>query len=414
MNRLKSRQAITILVVVALVVLAIVMRLTIFASAPSQAAKTNGHLVVSGLTATDTATRTPASSPTRSSANAIPNGTWQNITPRGVSLDYNNPPANYGTQIIQVDPSNPQVIYVGTCYQGLWKSTNGGTTWFKVNTGTNGSALDGRLWSVALDQVNPQVVWVANGFGFQQGIWKSTDGGVDWQQMEPSNLQSQTSADVYSIVTDPYAANHVLVTFHESWGFGQNPTYGDSAGILESLDGGHSWIIHNPLPDWGSADFVFFLDNSSTWLHATSNGIWRTTDSGHTWSQVSQHPIQHGADQLYRARNGVLYIGGLHQIARSTDNGVTWTEVGPSSQDGYNAVIGDGTCIFIQPANTGGNTTGPQPYYYSLESDGTHWRPYNSQAFSDGPMSMAIDRTTNTIYSSNWDAGVWKLVSTSR
>ncbi len=332
-------------------------------------------------------------------------GQWVNISPITVSTDFNTPPNNYGFQALAIDPQHPQTLYVGTCYQGLWKTTDGGTSWAKVNTGINGAALDtGRLWSVAVDHFNPKIVYVANGFGSLQGVLKSIDGGKNWTQVLPQRLVHGLSADVYDITTDPYRADHVLVAFHGGWGGGPD------AGILESVDGGDTWTVRSPRSGWGSGDYIFFLDNSSTWLLATQwDGFWRTTNGGVNWTQVSTHNMQHGADELYRASNGAYYVGAANTLLRSTDNGASWTPVGPSTRDGYNAVIGDGTTLYAQPANTGSNSTGPNHYYTSSESDGTSWHVYNSQTFSDGPMSMAYDPLNHIVYSSNWRAGVWRL-----
>lgn len=336
-------------------------------------------------------------------------GTWVNITPPGVSLSFNSPPNNYGTQVILTDPQHAGTVYVGTCYQGIWKTVDGGKSWRKINTGQNGAQLDGRVWGLALDHFNPQLMWAANGAGGAQGIWKSTDGGVDWTISDINTVNGQTiSNDVYSYTTDPYTPNHVLVTFHTGWNANTS-----SAGFLESLDAGRTWIVHQPPPGSDAASaYIFFLDNSRTWLLTDDDGYYRTSDGGATWKKVSNAQHQHGGNQLYRARNGTLYAGAVGAIMRSSDDGLTWTPVAQTGHDGYNAVIGDGTYIYAQEANTGGNTAGsPQPYLYTREDDGLTWRPYNGQTFSDGPMSMAVDPATHTVYSSNWDAGVWKLVT---
>src|SRR5690242_12458589 len=64
---------------------------------------------------------------------AITNATgpalWQNISPPGVSTDFNNPPNNYGFSTLAVDPATPTTLYTGTNYQGLYKSINGGSSW---------------------------------------------------------------------------------------------------------------------------------------------------------------------------------------------------------------------------------------------------------------------------------------------
>lgn len=292
-------------------------------------------------------------------AAAAPLPRWVNISPPQVSLDANQPPSNFGFQNIAVDPIFTETVYVGTCYQGLWKSKNGGQTWFKVNTGVNGDQLNARLWSIALDRFSPQTIYVANGYGGSQGVWKSTDGGVDWQQMlaPTSPVAQQTGGDVSEIATDPYRSGHVLVAFHGPWG-------GGASGILESRDGGSTWIIHQPLSGWGGDNrWIAFLGNSATWLLGTQNaGFWRTADAGKTWTKVTDVVRQDGGGGIYRARNGVWYVAALQTLLRSTDDGRSWSRVGPQVNGGYYAVIGDGNLIYTHAANTGASATGPTHY----------------------------------------------------
>jgi len=336
-------------------------------------------------------------------------GIWVDVTPPEVSLNFNDfGGQNYGTQTIGLSPANPLVVYFGTCYQGIWKTTDGGNNWVKVNTGVNGENLDtGRNWTLAVDPIDPNTVYTVAGYGFAQGLWKSTNGGADWAEVLPDSILDSLSADVYSIQIDPRDHLHLLVAFHGGWSGGAD------AGIVESQDGGSSWTIHSPVTGWGAGHYALFVD-SATWMLATqSAGFWRTTDSGRTWSKVSDENIQHGGEQLYSTRDGTLYIGAAKQALRSTDRGASWQAVQglPSTPDGYNAVIGDGTMLYAQPANTGSSTGGPYSFYASAEADGTYWSPYNAQTFSDGPMSMAVDHLNGVIYASSWDAGVWRLVT---
>ncbi len=348
----------------------------------------------------------PTNTPAGATATPAPTGQWVNISPPGVSTNPNSPASNYGFQTVATDPRHPGTVYVGTCYQGLWKTTDGGNTWAKVNTGTNGPNLDtGRIWSLAVDPFNANTLYAVNGYGSGQGLWKSTDGGVDWSQMFSQSIMQSLSADVYDVTPDPYLANHVLVAFHGGWGGGAD------AGILESFDGGATWTIHNPISGWGAGHYIMFLNNSSTWLLATQyDGFWRTSDSGATWTQVSTQNMQHGGEEIYHAANGAWYTGSVGALLRSTDNGASWTTVTPvaGTPDGYNAVIGDGTTLYAQPANTGAANS-PHSYYVSPENGGTTWVAQNNQSFSDGPMSMAYDPVNHVVYSSNWDGGVWKL-----
>ncbi|HXX92029.1 MAG TPA: FecR domain-containing protein, partial [Planctomycetota bacterium] len=338
-------------------------------------------------------------------------GTWKNLMDSfipPVSLDARDfKSQNYGMQTLALCAGHPNVLYVGTCYQGIYKSIDGGDHWVRINSGVNGANLEtGRNWTLAVDPVNSDVVYTVAGGGVGQGIWKSTNGGVDWSQMMDSSLFQQTTADVYCISIDPANPRHLLVGFHSGW------ASGNDAGVLESADAGTTWIAHPPRPGWGSGHYAFFID-SVTWILATEgNGIWRTADSGRAWTQVdSQHHLQHGAGQLYQAANGALYLGAVGHLLRSTDQGRSWNPVGlPPTSDGYNAIVGDGIYLYAQPANTGGASGPPSPYYVSPETDGLSWSPYNAQTFSDGPMSLVADRAGRIVYSSNWRAGVWRLI----
>ena len=298
-------------------------------------------------------------------------------------------------------------MYVGTCYYGIWKTTNQGASWTKVSTGTLGADLAlGRNWTLAVDPTNANVVYTVAGYGTgQQGLYKSTNGGVDWAQTLPQSVTSATTGDIYSISIDPADHNHLLLGSHSPWNFGAD------AGVLESKDAGASWIQHAPIGGTGHGHYVFFI-SSTTWLLGTQDaGFWRTTNSGTSWTKVSNENLQHGGGQLYRTASGVLYTGALNSILRSTDQGVTWLRVGPTTPDGFNGIVGDGTTLYAQRANTGTATTGMQSYYIARESDGVTWTVQNNgaQTFSDGPMNMVYDANNRIIYSSNWRAGVWKL-----
>lgn len=348
-----------------------------------------------------------SASPATSAEMTVPDARWVDISP-SISFDFADfGGMNYGAQTIALSPSDPSTVYLGTCYQGIWRTTDAGETWEQVNSGRNGKNLEtGRNWTLAVDPNDADTLYTVAGFGFEQGLWKSVDGGVNWSQMLPEDVAAQTSPDVYSVAIDPDDSGHLLLGFHSGW------AGGPASGVVESRDSGRTWIIHDPEPSWGSGHYAFFV-TGTTWLVTTQDdGVWRTTDSGNSWVRVSKTPMQHGANQLYRTAEGVLFLGGLHTLLTSSDEGESWTAVGPWSQDGYNAIIGDGQFLYAQAANTGMNTLADDPpYVISPEHDGQRWTPYNdgAQIFANGPMAMAFDPEARIIYSSNWGAGVWKL-----
>ena len=81
---------------------------------------------------------------------------------------------NYGFQTLVMDPSDHRTLYVGTCYQGIWKTTDGGQTWAKADTGANGAQIDsGRNWTLAIDPFHPRTLYTTAGYG-ANGLWRST------------------------------------------------------------------------------------------------------------------------------------------------------------------------------------------------------------------------------------------------
>lgn len=351
-------------------------------------------------------------------------GIWVDITPPGMVSAIG----------VGLSAAAPEVLYVDayaafppqagpSATAGIYKSTNSGQTWsgpigttFLNHDGTTYSGQnpwhEGVSWTIAVDPTNPDIVYAMCSFAGPQGPWKSTNGGQTWRYLFSPADNAVFGADVYAIAIDPLNPQHVLMTFHSA-------PNNMPASVAESLNGGQTWVQHAPPVSWGAGHYAFFLGqddtgqpSSSAWLLATqSNGYWRTLDSGGLWTQVSSmYAMQHGAGGLYRASTGALYLGAVSHVLRSTDNGKTWADANaPSNPDGYNAVIGDGVKMYVQSANTGTNTTGPQHYSVSLETDGTHWAQQNAQTFADGPGWMAADRGRRILYSANWDHGLWRL-----
>ena len=119
----------------------------------------------------------------------------------------------------------------------------------------------------------------------------------------------------------------------------------------------------------------------------------------------------HGGNQLYRTSDGTIYSGCRDDDAAQHRRGTDVDRVGPKTTEGYYVVIGDGEFLYAQQGFTGFNTVEDDPpYYVSREDDGERWTPLNpDQVFENGPMSMTFDPESRTMYSSNWNAGVWRL-----
>jgi len=336
-------------------------------------------------------------------------GTWQETTPAEVKAKF--PKQQYGVIALAMNPKNPAVVYFGTHQIGIWKSTNCGSTWTHINTGENGAVLDGGFqWSVALDPVNPDVLYANSGYSSSSGAWKSTNGGVDWKALWPPADPELAKVVQYNFVhkirIDPYDHQHLLVSFHAAC----NAPY-NSACIAESKDSGATWKIVNGSASWsgGEDQTVWFLYNSQTWLYASqSNGMWRTGDGGATWKMIDAAWGAHNGGQLYRAKNGVFYHADPAAGVLRSPDGITWSRTTGTGR-GTIGLTGDGSHLY---ASHGPYAEDPAylPYYSSSESDGQAWTRLTSPLLSTGGYELAYDPDHHLLYSTNATAGFWRVV----
>src|SRR5687767_8279980 len=145
-------------------------------------------------------------------------------------------PAIMGGRIADIEsvPGNANVVYVATASGGLWKTTNGGVTWKPIfeRQGTIS------IGDIALAPSNPDVIWVGTGesktrnsVSFGDGVYKSTDGGKNWQHMG-----LRESEHVSAIAIHPQNPDVVYVAA-QGHAFGPN----DDRGVYMTSDGGKTW-----------------------------------------------------------------------------------------------------------------------------------------------------------------------------
>lgn len=347
-------------------------------------------------------------------------GVWKAITPPGLDVGT----ATFGTAHVEIDPSDPLTLYAAADQRGLWKTTNAGRTWAVLGDpnatydyGTTAKYLDSPIL-VRIDPCDRLHLYATQGVrGKTLGFWVTTDGGQNWTM--PAGFVSVASSigtrDMTQMSVDPTDFRHAIVGSHSAWS-GSTP-----AGVLETKDGGATFVAHPAMPTWGSGSIgLHFLyepelgiGNANTWLVATDgNGFWRTTDGAASWKQVETWGCPHGGNSIYYASNGALYAGGYQYPVRSTDNGATWSQI--SSGLGYAyyyTVQGDGNTLYTMKSFADNGAKYGVPYSVSPESDGRTWTAYQggAQKFDNGPFTMHFDKVNRIMYSANWNAGIWAL-----
>ncbi|HVG30565.1 MAG TPA: hypothetical protein VM864_12735 [Pyrinomonadaceae bacterium] len=250
-------------------------------------------------------------------------------------------PANMGGRVADVEgvAGNPNVVYVGTASGGIFKTTNAGVTWRPIfDQQTTISVGD-----IALEPGNPEVVWVGTGesavrnsISFGDGVYKSTDGGKNWQ-----HVGLRDSERISKILVSPRDPNTVYVGAL-GHAFGPNA----ERGVFMTTDGGRTWQktlyidaqhgvadmdIDPANPNIVYAAMWFF--ERKPWTHRSGDdkgGLFRSTDGGRTWKKLEgglpktigrigvavSHSNPNVVYAITEAKEGKLY--------RSDDKGETW------------------------------------------------------------------------------------------
>lgn len=209
-------------------------------------------------------------------------------------------------------PSDPNRLYAVASSQ-FYRTSDGGTNWTTSSLGSNTYGND-----IVINPLNPQVIYVPgyryNGSAWRINLARSTDGGATWA---PLQVDTIACTAVYSAAIDPVDTTVLYVGAY----------YNNMSIVFRSTDRGATWSRS----DLGDAYYVYALDidpaNRSTILAGTySYGIWRSTNSGASWTRVANSSYN------YRfARDPgtptTVYSAAYSGVYRSTDNGATWTYV---------------------------------------------------------------------------------------
>ncbi len=348
-------------------------------------------------------------------------GAWVNITPPQVTLDGDatvGAGKNFGTNAFVIDPSNSATLYLGTSGQGIYKTTDCGATWAHVNTGRNGATLDnGRQWAMLIDPTDPNVLYANSGYGPANGIFKSTNGGIDWDQILSPDVAKNFifGGFVGGIAMDPTNHAHLILWPHFNCCDDAGTTCNDNC-LLESENSGGSWTRIDV--DGGTAQEGYGMmivgdpsspNNSKHWFLAeTFGGLYETTDEGVSWHLVA-NANGYAYPSIYVAPDNSYYVPAAFNVIESDSGGRTWAEI-PGSP-GADLITGTPTTIYA--AHGGCTTVADQPFqplYAASVSDPTKWTALSGPTIRSGPSNLAYDPDHHVLYTSACLGGFWRGV----
>ncbi|MCW5768685.1 MAG: hypothetical protein KIT19_08365 [Phycisphaeraceae bacterium] len=347
----------------------------------------------------------------------VPNWTWESqferssyplnwtfVGPSAIPSEYWSGNTKASGRVISIapHPTDPNTCYAASASGGLWKTTNGGTSWFPLTDQL--SILNSGY--VVVDPVNHERVYYGTGEYWTSsngdGLFRSDDGGATWTQLanasqvgtritgiaiNPNNtaiIHLTSNAGTYisfnsgstwsqrlsgacpSLALDPINPNNVLVGRH-----GQ--------GVYKSIDGGLTYTkLGGGLPTTSIGMVLVDLCRSSPDDMYTAivgsggsvNGVFRSTDGGATWVKKTATPNFCSPQcwyDIYLAVDPndpeVVYLGGVDPryavagVLKSVNGGNSWTEIsqfsgGTLHPDHHTLVFGPGNTIW--EGNDGG------------------------------------------------------------
>lgn len=258
-------------------------------------------------------------------------------------------PSNIGARIntIAIHPANDDIMLVGFARGGVWRTIDGGQNWLPIFDEQAYLAIA----DITFDPNNPNTIYVGTGdpniSGYPaigDGIWRSTDGGDSWENIGPG--------DDFTIVSHvrvkPDDSNTLFVGT-----MGLPFVRNSDRGLYRSQDGGQTWEQSLFVADSaGIIDIVIHPERPeviyvSSWNRIRTNQIslatgldakiWRSSDSGDTWEQLTAGlPTEEmsriglavapsNAEHLYAVYTAANYQ--LAEVYESNDGGDNWAPV---------------------------------------------------------------------------------------
>jgi photosystem II stability/assembly factor-like uncharacterized protein len=318
-------------------------------------------------------------------AGAIPPG-WSSNGPNGGWI-----------RVIKFHPTTPAIVYVGTHYSGVFKSTDAGATWAPMSAGLPVTAGSQTLPinDIAFDPIDPAIMYAVASEGTTytragNGLYKTTNGGRGWTRVGPE-------LPLVAVAVSP--TNPLLI-------------YTGGTGLRKSTDGGGTWT-NISLGSVSTVNRVLFHPTAPGTVFVgvqgsyEAQGVWKTTDGGTTWTRplglygyatIVFHPTD--PSMMYA-------VGG--QFHRSTDGGDNWSPAN-AGLPGYSQAlaIDPNTPTTLYVADTNGGI-------YKTINAGDNWAlslgPKWCQTVAVAPNSHVFAGTTLEGHFKSTDSGAtWNSI----
>ncbi len=223
------------------------------------------------------------------------------------------------------DPWRPGVIYAGTDV-GLYVSDDGGEKWRRLDTPMSGFMV----WSMAIDPVDPRVMFAGTGTPSTPGIYRSTNEGKSWERLPVAIAAECPNVGIprpTGIAIDPTDHRHVWVGLEVD-------------GVRHSADGGETWTtVNGQIPNQDVHNVLVIAGPPKTVFTVVNDDVWRSTDNGQTWHSARAREVfpwhyprgiavKPNDPKTVFVTLGDSTPGRVGTVMRSRDAGATWQSLG--------------------------------------------------------------------------------------
>ncbi|MBI3248382.1 MAG: DUF11 domain-containing protein [Deltaproteobacteria bacterium] len=305
------------------------------------------------------------------------------LTPQaqaGVNQWTTQGPERRDAQVLAMNPNNSQIIYIGSNDDGVFKTTNGGTSWTPSSSGINTNSIR----ALAIHPTTTTTLYA----GTDTGVFQSTDSGGTWTAMNTG----LTNVNVQTLAIDPNTPSILYA--------------GTTGGVFKFVGGVWS-PMSTGLTTTNTRALAIDRTNTQVLYAATSDGVFKSTNGAANWAPSNTGLTNTNLRALAINPNNtqVLYVGTSGSgVFVSVDGGANWTVAnnGLTASEVRSLAIHPNNSAILYAGSVSGGV------FKSTDSSAT-WSPVNTGLGNLDVRALAIDRnSTETVYAGTFGGGAFK------
>lgn len=217
---------------------------------------------------------------------------------------------------VTIDPKDSSIVYAGSRGAGLYKTMDGGETWYPLEDANQVLDKRANVYDVAIDPGNNANIYLGTYQNRLGRVFRSSDAGKSWEEVY---RVAQEKYAVFAVEVDSYDPSVVYVGTAEG-------------GLLKSTDYGKNWKVINWFNDVITDIKVNPHDTRTVYVSTYEGAIYKTNDKGQNWQKLEMQgsfPEMQNMQVLIMDKKNpnVLYCGSESGLLKTSDGGQNWQKI---------------------------------------------------------------------------------------